>query len=184
MIKTPARLRLSPSRNNRQVRLCPASGGSRKLDSIGRNSWPSSFLVVAVALVVSAASAFAQEKAVTVADFAGTWNIEAMSHQIALVVEPAEGNKVNATMMMMGRDMLLKGELTGRTLTLVGVKTESHGAGPAGADHAPPAASAPGVPAKPIIITLQEDGTIVGEMMTNMGPVKWTGEKLKAKKKG
>jgi hypothetical protein len=141
-------------------------------------------LVFAVALFASASSAFAQEKKVTVADFAGTWNIEAMSHQIALVVEPTEGNKVNATMMMMGRDMLLKGELTERTLTLVGVKMESNGAAPAGADHAPPAAAAPGVPAQPIVVTLQEDGTIVGEMMTNRGPVKWTGEKLKAKKKG
>ena len=140
-------------------------------------------LIVAAALVASATPALAQEKKVTVADFAGTWNIEAMSHQIALVVEPTEGNKVNATMMMMGRDMLLKGELAERTLTLVGVKTESNGAAPSGADHAPPAA-APGAPAKPIVVTLQEDGTIVGEMMTNMGPVKWTGEKLKTKKKG
>jgi hypothetical protein len=137
-------------------------------------------LVVAVALAASAAP-FAQEKKVTIADFAGTWNIEAMSHQIALVVEPGEGNKVDATMMVMGRDMLLKGELSERTLTLVGVKTESNGAAPTGVDHVPPAA---GAPAKPIVITLQEDGTIVGEMMTNMGPVKWTGEKLKTKKKG
>jgi hypothetical protein len=134
----------------------------------------------ALALVAVAATAFAQDKKVTTADFAGTWNIEAMSHQIALVVEPAEGNKVTATMMMMGRDMLLKGELADRTLTLVGVKTESNGTAPAGAEHgAPPAAA--GAPAKPIIVTLQEDGTIVGEMMTNMGPVKWTGEKLRAK---
>ena len=137
--------------------------------------------VAALAVTVTAA---AQEKKVTVADFAGTWNIEAMSHQIALVVEPADGNKVTATMMMMGRDMLLKGELTERTLTLVGVKSEANGAAPAGADHGAPPAAAPGVPAKPIVVTLQEDGTIVGEMMTNMGPVKWTGEKLKTKKKG
>ena len=137
-----------------------------------------------VAVFAVAAAAAAQEKKVTVADFAGTWNIEAMSHQIALVVEPTEGNKVNATMMMMGRDMLLKGELAERTLTLVGVKAEG-GTGPAGGDHvAPPATAAPGAPAKPILVTLQEDGTIVGEMMTNMGPVKWTGEKLKTKKKG
>ena len=76
--------------------------------------------VAALAVAVTAA---AQDKKVTAADFAGTWNIEAMSHQIALVIEPAEGNKVTATMMMMGRDMLLKGELVDRTLTLVGVKT-------------------------------------------------------------
>ena len=137
-----------------------------------------------VASLAIAVTAAAQEKKVTVADFAGTWNIEAMSHQIALVVEPADGNKVTATMMMMGRDMLLKGELTERTLTLVGVKSEGSGTAPAGADHGAPPAAAPGVPAKPIVVTLQEDGTIVGEMMTNMGPVKWTGEKLKTKKKG
>ena len=106
-----------------------------------------------------------------------------MSHQIALVVEPTEGNKVTATMMMMGRDMLLKGELTERTLTLVGVKTESNGTAADG-DHSHPAAKTPGANAKPIVVTLQEDGTIVGEMMTNMGPVKWTGEELKTRKKG
>ncbi len=106
-----------------------------------------------------------------------------MSHQIALVIEPTEGNKVTATMMMMGRDMLLKGELADRTLTLVGVKTESTGATPAAADHGAPPPAAPAHRPKPIIVTLQEDGTMVGEMMTNQGPVKWTGEKLKTKKK-
>lgn len=147
-----------------------------------------SFVVAALAL---ATTAFAQEKKITTADFVGTWNIEAMSHQIALVVEPAEGNKVTATMMMMGRDMLLKGELSDRTLSLVGVKPEGQAAaaaapaapqghGAADAQHGPaPAAGAP----QPIRVTLQEDGTIVGEMMTNQGPVKWTGEKLRAKKK-
>ena len=141
--------------------------------------------VAALAIAVTAA---AQEKKVTVADFAGTWNIEVMSHQIALVVEPAEGNKVTATMMMMGRDTLLKGELTDRTLTLVGVKSEATGTmppehGTPGHDHDVPAAAA-GAGPKPILVTLQEDGTIAGEMMTNQGPVKWTGEKLRAKKKG
>ncbi len=112
-----------------------------------------------------------------------------MSHQIALVIEPTEGNKVTATMMMMGRDTPLKGELVDRTLTLVGVKTDAeaaaapdpaaaHAAAEPGAGHEAHAAPAP----KPIVVTLQEDGTMTGEMMTNMGPVKWTGEKLKKKK--
>jgi hypothetical protein len=141
--------------------------------------------VAALAIAVTAAS---QEKKVTVADFAGTWNIEVMSHQIALVIEPAEGNKVTATMMMMGRDTLLKGELVDRTLTFVGVKSEANGAmppehGTPGHDHEVPAAAA-GAGPNPIIVTLQEDGTIAGEMMTNQGPVKWTGEKLRAKRKG
>ena len=142
-------------------------------------------LSLAFAALAIAVAASAQEKKVTVADFAGTWNIEVMSHQIALVVEPAEGNKVTATMMMMGRDTLLKGELVDKTLTLVGVKSEANGNmppehGTPGHDHdGPPAAGA-----KPIVVTLQEDGTIAGEMMTTGGPVKWTGEKLRAKKKG
>ena len=140
--------------------------------------------VAALAIAVTAA---AQEKKVTVADFAGTWNIEVMSHQIAMVIEPAEGNTVTATMMMMGRDTLLKGELVDKTLTLVGVKSAANGTmppehGTPGHDHDVPAAAGGGP--KPILVTLQEDGTIAGEMMTNQGPVKWTGEKLRAKKKG
>ena len=51
-----------------------------------------------------------------------------------------------------------------------------------GASHA--GNQGPAANAKPIVVTLQEDGTLSGEMMTTGGPVKWTGEKLKAKKKG
>ena len=47
-----------------------------------------------------------------------------MSHQIALVIEPQDGNKVTATMMMMGRDMPLQGELVDNTLVLKGMKPE------------------------------------------------------------
>jgi hypothetical protein len=141
---------------------------------------------IALALLAVSSTAFAQDKKVTVADFVGTWNIEMMSHQIALVVEPAEGNKVTATMLMpMGApEVLLKGELTDRTLTLVGVKPEGAAApaAPAATEHGPAQAANASAP-KPIVITMQEDGTIVGEMMTNRGPAKWTGEKLKAKKK-
>ena len=106
---------------------------------------------LALALCACAAAALAQEKKITTADFAGTWNIEVMSHQIALVIEPAADNKVTATMMMMGRDTLLKGELVEKTLTLVGVKTEATGTmppehGTPGHDHEVPvaAAGAPG----------------------------------------
>jgi hypothetical protein len=138
-----------------------------------------------VALVAVAASAFAQDKAVTVADFVGTWNIEVMSHQVALVIDPQEGNKVTGTMMMMGRDVPLKGELAGRTITFVGVKEveahveAAHGGGASHVGNQNPTANA-----KPIIVMLQEDGTLTGEMMTTGGPVKWTGEKLRTKKKG
>jgi len=131
-------------------------------------------LSFAVLLIASTAVAGAQDRALTTADFAGTWNIEAMSHQIALVIEPKDEHSVTATMMMMGTDVPLKGELVDRTIKLVGIKGET-----TTGDHV---AAGPGGSA--ITVTLQEDGTIAGEMMTNMGPVKWTGEKLKTKKKG
>ena len=141
-------------------------------------------LSVVVLIALAGASTFAQEKPVTIADFAGTWNIEVMSHQVALVIEPQEGNKVTGTMMMMGRDLPLEGELAGRSISFVGVKeVETHveaahaGASPVGGQN--PAANA-----KPIVVTLLEDGTLSGEMMTSGGPVKWVGEKLKTKKKG
>ena len=144
---------------------------------------------LAVVLALATGVSAQDKPAVTTADFAGTWNIEVMSHQLALVIEPTEGNKVTATMMAMGRDTLLEGELKDRTLTLVGVKpaaeaasapdpAAAHAAAEPGAGHEAHAAPAP----KPIIATLQDDGTLVGEMMTNAGPVKWTAEKLKKRK--
>lgn len=139
---------------------------------------------LALSLTAVAVAASAQDKKITTADFAGTWNIEVMSHQIALVIEPVDGSKVTATMMMMGRDTLLKGELTDRTLTLTGVKTEANGTAPStppgGAQHA---GSTPPANARPITVKLLEDGTIEGEMMTTGGPAKWIGEKLRTKKK-
>lgn len=134
-----------------------------------------------VVSVIAFSAVAAQEKRVTVDDFVGTWNIEVMSHQIALVIDKQDATKATGTMMAMGRDTLLKGELSGRTITFTGVKPEGEAA------HADPSAipnhgAAQGTP-KPIVVTLQEDGTLTGEMMTNQGPVKWTGEKLKTRKK-
>ncbi len=129
--------------------------------------------VFVCALVLAGASAAAQDHKVTVDDFVGTWNIEVMSHQVALVIEKQEANKLTGTMMMMGRDVPLKGELVDRTITFVGVKAEGEGGG-----HLNVSANA-----KPIIVTMQDDGTLTGEMMTTNGPVKWTAEKLKTRKK-
>ena len=136
-------------------------------------------------LTASASIAAAQDQKLTTADFAGTWNIQAMSHQIALVIEPVDGTHVTATMMMpMGADMLLKGDLVDRTISLIGVKDPAAAAAAASPEGHVATPAAPPANAKPITVTLQDDGTITGEMMTNMGPVKWTGEKLKTKKKG
>jgi hypothetical protein len=137
-------------------------------------------LTLTLALTAVAGAAAAQDKKVTVADFVGTWNIEVMSHQVALVIEAGEGANAIGTMMMMGREVPLKGELADRTITFVGVKTDGAGSPDHAALHAGQAAPKP----QPITVTLQEDGTLTGEMMTNNGPVKWTGEKLRTRKKG
>ncbi len=136
----------------------------------------------ALAVLASTWITVSAQAPVTTADFSGTWNIEFMSHQIALVVEPKDATHVTATMMMMGRDVPLKGELVGRTLTLVGDK--SAGATEAAPEPAPASGThqTPSAAAKPITVTLQEDGTISGEMMTTRGPGTWTGERLKKRK--
>lgn len=140
-----------------------------------------SILVVALSLTTLASAQ--DKKTATIVDYAGTWNVELMSHQIALVIEAAEGNKVTATMMMMGNDMPLKGELVDGTLTLNGVKPEGGAAAATvgGPQHGA-AADGARAPARPIVVRLQEDGTLAGELMTNQGSAKFTGEKLKKKK--
>lgn len=137
------------------------------------------------AVTITAAATLAAQAPVTTAEFAGTWNIEFMSHQIALVIEPADPTHVTATMMMMGRDLALKGELTGRTLSLVRDTSAMTPGEPAPGEIAPPHGAQPGASGpepKPITVTLREDGTIAGEMMTNQGPGTWTGERLRKRK--
>ena len=140
--------------------------------------------IVAGLVVLAISGMSAQEKKVTVADFVGTWNIEVMSHQVALVIEAGDNNNATGTMMMMGRDVMLKGELADRTITFVGVKTEGGANAAANPDHAALHGGQSTPKPQPIKVTLQEDGTLTGEMMTTGGPVKWTGEKLRARKKG
>ena len=134
--------------------------------------------IVVAGSVLAMATVAAQDKNVTMDDFVGTWNIEVMSHQVALVIEKQDATKATATMMMMGRDVPLKGELVNRTITFVGVKTEGQDSHLTAPQHGAQAGNA-----KPIVVTLQEDGTLTGEMMTNNGPVKWTGEKLRTRKR-
>lgn len=138
-------------------------------------------LAPALAVFAVAANLHAQEKTISVDDFAGTWNIEFMSHQLALVIEPAGANKATATLMVMGRDIPLKGELVGRTITFTGVKPEGEAAEATPSHGGVTANNGPA--AKPIVVTLQQDGTLTGEMMTNNGPGTWTAEKLKPRRK-
>ncbi|MEZ5289640.1 MAG: hypothetical protein R2745_01015 [Vicinamibacterales bacterium] len=138
---------------------------------------------VAAVFTLMAGLAAAQTPA-TARDFAGTWNLTVMSHQVALVIEAVDETRVTATLMMPGRDIALKGEVSGRAIELVGVKPA---ASAAQADTASAPASQDGhdgtmPPPRPITVTLEEDGTLTGEMMTTQGPVAWTGERLRPRK--
>lgn len=136
-------------------------------------------LLVALALVVVQlpTSASAQDAAATQAtagsltDLTGVWTMLVEGHQIGLELEQ-KGDTVEGVMMAMGRRVLLVGSYVDRVLTLKGERPEdgagfSHGDQPAQAG--------------PITATMKDDGTLEGELSTNRGRTKWTGERLKAR---
>ena len=120
----------------------------------------------AAMMLMLAAGLSAQESQATVA---GTWDMAAMSHQFALVVDEIKDAKnVTATLMIMGQDVLLDGDVTDGLLTLSGKSK----------------IGAPGshemVPLK-ITGRLISDDKMEGEIDTARGPAKWTAERLKKK---
>ena len=122
---------------------------------------------LALSLSLSAAAAVAQEKgpAGSVTDVTGTWVMLVAGHQIALELDQ-KGTRVEGIMHPMGRRILLIGEYADRKLTLKGERPEdqlTHGA----------------TEGEPITATMLDDGTLEGEVSTNKGRVKWTGERFK-----
>ena len=120
----------------------------------------------AAVMLTLAAGLSAQESKATVA---GTWDMAAMSHQFALVVdEIKDAKKVTATLMIMGQDVLLDGDVTDGLLTL-----SSHAKIGAPGSHE----------MVPIKITghLTSDDKMEGDIDTAHGPAKWTAERLKKK---
>jgi hypothetical protein len=102
-------------------------------------------------------------------DVTGVWVMTVEGHQFGLELEQKE-QKVEAVMLAMGRRVLLVGDFVDRFLTLKGERPED-GAGFAhGGEEAK---------AGPIVATLKDDGTFEGELSTNRGRTKWTGERLK-----
>ena len=73
-------------------------------------------------------------------------------------------------MLAMGRRVLLVGDYVDRVLTLKGERPEDG----AGFSHGREEAKA-----GPIVATMKDDGTLEGELSTNRGRTKWTGERLK-----
>jgi hypothetical protein len=97
-------------------------------------------------------------------DVTGTWVMLMAGHQIGLELEQKD-TKVEGVMHAMGQRILLVGEYKDRALTLKGERPED-GSGHDGKGG-------------PIVATMLDDGTLEGELTTNHGRTKWTGERFK-----
>lgn len=125
---------------------------------------------LAIALLTVAISA-QDKKSDDKTSVAGTWDVNLMSHQMALVLEQ-QGTKVTGTMMMMGKDIDVEGEFVGGKLSIVGKGAAF--SRPDDPEHKP----------TPIKLTgmMKEDGTLEGEVPGPQGTATWTAERLKKKK--
>lgn len=129
-------------------------------------------LALACALAGVVSPAVAQEKKESVGsltDVTGTWVMEMQGHQMALELEQKE-TKVEGVLNAMGRRILLVGDYVERKLTLKGERPED------GFTHGTDAN------AGPIVATMLDNGTLEGELSTNKGRMKWTGERFKPPK--
>ena len=98
-------------------------------------------------------------------NIAGTWVLQIESHQIGLELEQ-DGAKLQGTLQIMGRNILVDGEFTDRSFTLTSEQNApSHG----------------GEPTSPVKITgkLKDDGTMEGDLSGGRRAMRWTGERLK-----
>ena len=116
-----------------------------------------------------AAPAAAQSTAGFTSDLTGVWVMMVEGHSFGLELEQKE-QKVEGVMLAMGRRVLLVGDYVDRVLTLKGERPEDA----AGFSHGGEEAKA-----GPIVATMKDDGTLEGELSTNRGRSKWTGERLK-----
>jgi hypothetical protein len=124
-------------------------------------------LVVVLSLSLLPLAVGAQGKpAGSLTDVSGVWIMLIEGHQVGLELEQKE-TEVKGVILMMGQRQLLEGTYVERTLTLKGEKTED----------TPPAKHG-GAPAGPITARMLDDGTLEGELTTNRGLTKWTGERL------
>jgi hypothetical protein len=126
-------------------------------------------LLIAASLVAMSSAALGQQKQEpppSLTDVTGVWIMLVEGHQIGLELEQ-KGTTVEGVMHAMGTRQLLKGTYVERALTLVGEKMEGAPDGPHGNPHA-----------GPIEARMLDDGTLEGELSTNRGRRKWTGERL------
>jgi hypothetical protein len=123
-------------------------------------------------LLTLALEGFGQSKPTgSLADVTGVWIMLVEGHQVGLELEQ-NGTAVQGVMLMMGQRILLTGTYADRELSLVREKTE---------DEPPTAHGQSGRSGGPITARMLEDGTLEGELTTNKGRTKWTGERLQKK---
>ena len=120
--------------------------------------------LIAVVLAVAGLTAQDKKPAGSLTDVTGVWVMDVASHQIGLELEQ-KGTVVEGVMLAMGQRILLIGDYVDRTLTLKGEKPQ---------DGAP----APHLGGGPITAKMLDDGTLEGELSTNQGRTKWTGERF------
>jgi hypothetical protein len=124
----------------------------------------------AVATALFSVFVAAQAKpAGSLTDVSGVWIMLIEGHQVGLELEQKD-TIVKGVMLVMGQRQLLEGTYVERTLTLKGEKAEDGSLGP----HGDPKAG-------PIVAKMLDDGTLEGELSTNRGRTKWTGERLPKK---
>jgi hypothetical protein len=121
-------------------------------------------LILAAALWLTPATQEAQS-AGSLTDVTGVWVVMVEGHQIGLELDQ-KADKVEGIMHAMGQRILLVGAYVDRQLTLKGERPE---------DQLPHGNSAAG----PITATMLDNGTLEGELSTNRGRTKWTGERFK-----
>ena len=115
-------------------------------------------------------TAAAQSKpAGSLTDVTGVWIMLIEGHQIGLELEQKDST-IKGVMLVMGQRQLLEDTYADRTLSLKGEKGPDGSAGP----HGDPMAG-------PIVARMLDDGTLEGELSTNRGRTKWTGERLQKK---
>ena len=120
-------------------------------------------------LVVFGAALSAQSKpTASLTDVNGVWIMMIEGHQVGLELEQKD-EKVLGVMLMMGQRILLTGTYANRELSMVREKSEDEPANPHGGKS-----NAGG----PITAKMLDDGTLEGELTTNRGRTKWTGERL------
>ena len=122
-------------------------------------------------LTVSPAMLGQSKPAGSLTDVSGVWIVLIEGHQVGLELEQDQ-SVVKGVMLMMGQRILLTGSYTDRELSLVREKTGDEPVNPHG--HVEKAGG-------PITARMLDDGTLEGELMTNRGRTKWTGERLQKK---